>query len=226
MDVDALTEGVFYGIFICFKWSFYLNRLPKADRENKVESIRTASFAKSVAMSLTFSRLPIGFGVAWLLYQGRFTEGLGLYVLGLLTDVLDGTVARAGKCTSAQGAEWDRRLDIVFNAMSAAGYIAGAYLVWGNLHWALGPFVSMAGLVVVTRPFFQPHSAASKLRSGVIRILLPAFIAARLQWTCVDFSIIAALVAFGIPAAIHEIKLTQEEVRTGKRRWFKRPLAQ
>jgi phosphatidylglycerophosphate synthase len=181
---------------------------------------------KKIAAAFTFSRLPIGLGVALCLYWGQFTFGFGLYVLGLVTDVLDGFIARATGSASDWGGEWDRRMDIVFNATSTAGYVLGAYFVWGNLAWAFVPFVSMAGLVVVTRPFFQPHSAASKLRSGVIRCLLIGFVAARLNWTSLDVVLVVVFAIIAIPAALHELKLTREEVCMGKRRWFKSPLKQ
>lgn len=53
--------------------------------------------AKLIAVVLTLSRLGIGPAVAVLLYQGRIAWAFGLYVFGLMTDVLDGTIAQIGR---------------------------------------------------------------------------------------------------------------------------------
>ncbi len=185
----------------------------------------TPKTGQTVAAVLTLTRLPIGALVAYHLYHGNFSVGFALYTLGLITDVLDGGVARKTGGTSDAGAELDRRADIVFNLLAVTGFCAGAYLIWGNLWWAVAPFIATGGLVVVTRPFFQPHSAASKIRSGVIRLLLLAFVCAKLSWSAFDDVIFFTLIAFGIPAIMHEWDVTKKEVRSGKRRWFKRPLA-
>jgi len=185
-----------------------------------------AQHGKTVAMALTNSRLPIGMLAGTFLFLGQFSLGFTIYALGLVTDVADGWVARKTGGTSAEGAAMDRQMDIVFNLLSVAGYCAGAAFIWGDWHWALAPFVATGGLVVITRPFFQPNSAASKIRSGVIRCFLLGFICAKLPWNQLDLTTLIVLIAFGIPAIKHEWDVTKEEVRTGKRRWFKRPLLQ
>ncbi len=181
-------------------------------------------YAQKTAAFLTRSRFPLGIIAALLFCFDKFTMGLDIYALALFTDVADGYIARHYNCTSDWGREWDRRADMFMNTAVLIGYVAGAYFVWGSLWWALGPFLAAGGLMAATIPFFGRHSAASKLRSGAIRLLLLGFIAARLKWNFYDFSIALCLISFGIPAIVHEISLTIDEVRTGKRRWFKSPL--
>ena len=180
--------------------------------------------AKNVASALTLSRLPIGLVTAWLLFRGSFTAAFVVFLAGQLTDILDGVIARRFKCESTWGAEWDRRMDMALHLLTTAGYVAGALFVWGDWKIALAPFATLAWIFVVTLPFFQRHSAASKLRSGVIRFVLLGFMIVRLPDTTLNYALVLATVICSIPVVIHEIKQTIKEVATGKRRWFKSPI--
>ncbi len=177
-----------------------------------------------VANGLTVSRFPIGIAVGILLYQGCFKLAFGLYGLGLLTDVLDRMVARATDSEAEWSKPLDRRMDMCLNAFSAAGYIAGAYWVWGDLQAALALLLSAGGLFVFTLPFFERDSAASKLRSGAIRIILAGFIAWHLQPRLIDLALVLLFLAVGIPSLVFEWDETKAEIESGERRWFKSPL--
>lgn len=182
------------------------------------------TYAKKLANSLSYSRPLIGLIVAWQLFQGHFSAGFAWYLIGNITDVLDGTVARAGKCTSPEGVELDRKADAVFNTLSTAGYVMGA-MYRNELHWAIGLVAATFGLVAVTRWVFgfESNSGLSKLRSGVIRGILMSFMLVKLSWTALDLALMPALAVLAPYAAYYELKVTIEEVRLGKRRWFKSP---
>lgn len=180
--------------------------------------------AKEFARLLTLSRFPLGVIAAALLYYGKYTAGLAVYILALGTDAADGYLARKANCESNWGREWDRRADMFMNLVVTVGFIAGAYFVKKSTWWALGPLMTAGGLMLVTLPFFGRHSAASKLRSGVIRFIMLGFIFARMKWNFDAVCLLVILASFGLPAIAHEINVTKEEVRTGKRRWFKSPI--
>lgn len=179
---------------------------------------------KEIIGILTLSRIPLGMIVATLFFFGSLSDGFGFYALALMTDVLDGYLARKMKCTSDWGRVWDRLADMIMNALSFAGYVLGAFFIWGKPITAFAPLFAIGGLMLATLPFFRRHSAASKLRSGIIRFLLIGFVAANIAWTPMNIFVVIALAIFGTPAVIHELRLTLEEVRSGERRWFKSPL--
>ena len=183
-------------------------------------------FAKKVTSALTLSRLPIGLITAWLLFRGSFSAAFVVFLVGQLTDILDGVIARRFKCESTWGAEWDRRMDMTLHGLTAAGYLLGAICTWGTWSTMRGPINAAAWLLVCLMPttlLFKPHSAASKLRSGVIRFVLIGYFIERLPRTPLCIALIVVTLIASIPAVILEIKQTIDDVRTGRRRWFKSP---
>jgi len=178
---------------------------------------------KDIVSALTLSRFPLGMLAAALLFLGGLNDGFAIYAVALATDALDGPLARRFECTSDWGRDWDRRADMFLNFLAFAGYEFGAYCIWGTPWTALAPLIAIGGIMLVTLPFFRRHSAASKLRSGVIRVLLVGFVAVNMDWNPYGAFLIAFVALFGIPAMIHEFKLTADEVRAGERRWFKSP---
>jgi CDP-diacylglycerol--glycerol-3-phosphate 3-phosphatidyltransferase len=92
-----------------------------------------------LADSVTVSRVPIA--VAMLLVRRHRNAVAGLFLLGVITDVLDGPLARGLGTSSARGARLDSGADAVFAA-------ASAIIVAAEVDDAKRPLVGRAAAVV------------------------------------------------------------------------------
>jgi phosphatidylglycerophosphate synthase len=179
--------------------------------------------AAAVAIIFTCVRIPCGLVAASALYCGAFTLAFALYGIGLMTDIADGFVAREWNGTTAWGKKWDGRIDMIFNFVTALGYGSGAIWRWGSMGSAIAPFATCGLVMLGSLPWCQPHSAAAKIRSGVVRMILLTYIMVKLRWMSVDITILIALSLLSVFGVTHELKVIRDEIRNGERGKYTTP---
>jgi len=179
--------------------------------------------AARMAKRLTISRAFLGLAAGTAFAFGWFMGGLGLYVIGLLTDVLDGLVARQWNGVTAWGKSWDGIVDMLFNALSTIGFVFGAIFVWADPWAAMWLALGTAVPVAASRPWIPPGSRAAKCRSGLIRC---AIIGCALPQLPPGSQVAAAigLLPFLVVAAVYEVWVMSRDTSNGANKgWFDPP---
>ena len=141
----------------------------------------------NLAGALTLARLPLAFITAFTMHDRRLF--FGVFALAMLTDVLDGPVARWTKKSSRAGAVADGWADKIFLinyawTMQMAGLIEGWHMwVWFLRELLQGAWVPLVALDYANRrkPFPTPTRIG---KFGTVCIAL-AIGAAFLDWTMV-----------------------------------------
>lgn len=90
---------------------------------------------------LSLSRLPLAAGVVWALFADRISIGMLLFALAVLSDVLDGRLARARHQTTRLGTLLDHGADASFVTA-----VTTAAAVLGLLPGLLPPLIAIAFL--------------------------------------------------------------------------------
>jgi phosphatidylglycerophosphate synthase len=184
---------------------------------------RNAGFL--VANAITLSRLLVFAPVAiWSVVHDDQVGAFFWYSGGLLTDVLDGFIARYAHGTSEFGKRFDRLVDMAFN-VSVIATIGILAVTAGRVAGAIGLLAATFGPVLVTRLMGvkPPGSAIAKLRSGWIRVAVLGYVVLGVDWSAISGRWIAGAVVIGLfllGAAAYEIRETIREVRLGRRGWF------
>jgi phosphatidylglycerophosphate synthase len=88
---------------------------------------------------LSLSRLPLAAGVAWALLADRAVIGAALFALAVLTDIVDGRLARARGQATRLGTLLDHGADASFVTA-----VTTAAAVLGLLPWLLPPLIAVA----------------------------------------------------------------------------------
>jgi len=134
---------------------------------------------------LTWSRLLLGAGAGACFACGHFTVGAILFTIGLFTKAIDTPLAEWRKCPIPADDKLYRLVAVLFNGAAFFGLMFGlcrmAYS--DELSW-LYPILLLAingGLMSVSLlgkwiPRVRPHSTFAKLRSGIISLVIVAFV--------------------------------------------------
>jgi len=179
--------------------------------------------AETIARYLTLSRVGFGILAGSFFAFGSVLPGLVAYVVGLLTDVLDGLVARQWNGVTAWGKHWDGIIDMVFNAMSVTGFVLGAVGVWNKPILALWLTLGTAVPVVLSRPLIPPGSRAAKCRSGLIRCVILVCVLPMLS-SEQRLSVGIGLVPLLIIAGVYELSVMMKDEAEGRNSgWFGPP---
>ena len=131
--------------------------------------------ANAVTLSRGLLVLPI-FGLLW---WGRESAALGLYVVAALTDLVDGWLARFFKQSSEFGAQLDAVVDNVFS-LAILGFLAMAYPDLIARRWLAaavlfgGPVVYLGLSWLMTRRLMMFHVWSAKVGAFLLFCLWPA----------------------------------------------------
>ncbi|MBQ5935520.1 MAG: CDP-alcohol phosphatidyltransferase family protein [Bacteroidales bacterium] len=123
-----------------------------------------------------------------------------LYVLGGLSDIIDGWLARKLHAESKTGAILDSVSDIVFVACCAISLLPVLEIPMWLWIWAgvivIIKIVNQISSLVVCKRFCFPHTLANKLTGFLLFLMVPTMF-----WSMIPISIVASLATF---AAVHE----------------------
>lgn len=143
-----------------------------------------------LANLVTLSRALLIAPILWLLFEGKQTPALGLYLLAALTDAFDGWVARATGQASTFGAQLDAAVDNLFSI----GILAFLLLAWPGLWQRQGlalvvlfgaPLLYLAVSWLMRRRLMMFHFWSAKAGAFLLFCL----------WPLIAFTGIEALVA-------------------------------
>lgn len=233
VEVRRRAAGVVHGFWTGHELKYYA-RVGRQNVEifhHEVEQLRGRSpeegtsqelppllerLVRTVPDLLTASRVPLGLGAAVEAYIGETTSAFAIYLAALSTDVLDGMFARAIKHVTAKGKKYDRWADMFCNLAAGVGIAAGLGIV-EKRRIPVGALVLMLVTIALSRICIEPHSAAAKYRSGVIRVVLVGFFWWRLPSEQKVVGVIFA-VALGLIAGVYETAILEREVRVERRR--------
>ena len=129
---------------------------------------------KQIANLVTGCRIVCGIGM---MFFPVFSSGFfAAYLLGGLTDMMDGIIARKTNAVSAFGAQLDSAADLIFVILASvkllpAVELPGWILAWGLLILAIKLGNLMCGLTR-KKGWIFPHTVLNKL-TGFLLFLLP-----------------------------------------------------
>lgn len=163
---------------------------------------------------LSLVRPALGLVAAVFLLQGRAIEAVGVYAVGIITDTVDGWLARRLRGGTSWGKDLDGITDSVMNLFVFAAVIVVG--IQDQVVWFLGASVFLVLLWVGTRLFTHKHSVIAKLRSGITRGVLYLAITAILPtpWNWVGLGVGALMLALG---GTYELGVTRRDLETGRR---------
>lgn len=185
-----------------------------------------STLAVIIACGLTLSRLPLGLIAAGLIAEARYGVALRVYVAGIITDVLDGFIARQLNGETAWGKRYDGVLDTAFYWIATIGFVVGGMARGDPLVRAALPLLLVLATLAVTF-WFEPYSEFYKYRSLVNRCWVVWCILPRLAWNESDVTLVVMLGLIGLIGGIYEWRVTQEEIASGRRGrgWRRSPVA-
>jgi len=163
-----------------------------------------------MANYLTAARILCGVLILFCpMFSGRFYV---LYLIGGLTDAIDGTVARMTGTASDFGAKLDTVADLVFIPAVIVKLIAALSVPLWFLVWVGGIIcLKLTGLVlgfVRYRHFPAVHSKLNKL-CGAVVFLIPFFLSASYAWQARAFVVVAACLLASVAAVQEFIYIMQ-----------------
>ena len=128
-----------------------------------------------------------------------------LYVLGGLSDIIDGWLARKLHAESKTGAILDSVSDIVFVACCAISLLSVLEIPMWLWIWAgvivFIKIVNQVSALVIRRRFCFPHTWANKLTGILLFLSAPAVF-----WSMIPIVIVAALATFAAAQEGHFIR--------------------
>ena len=131
-----------------------------------------------------------------------------LYVLGGLSDIIDGWLARKLHAESKTGAILDSVSDIVFVACCAISLLSVLEIPMWLWIWAgvivIIKIVNQISSLVVCKRFCFPHTLANKLTGFLLFLTVPTMF-----WSMIPISIVAALATFAAVQEGHYIRTKQ-----------------
>ena len=131
-----------------------------------------------------------------------------LYVLGGLSDIIDGWLARKLHAESKNGAILDSVSDIVFVACCAVSLLPVLEIpmwlwIWAGIIVTIKIINQISALIVCKRVCF-PHTVANKLTGFLLFLTVPTMF-----WSMIPISIVAALATFAAVQEGHYIRAKQ-----------------
>jgi phosphatidylglycerophosphate synthase len=178
-----------------------------------------ATLTSLVPNALTFSRPLLAFLAMAAVIAGMATAPFWLYIVALVTDVLDGMMARALHATTQSGKEYDRWCDILANGLAGLG-IAIRSMEEGD-HTVLAFIGLMLLVMAVMRIWMRAPSLVAKARSGLFRGVLIVLYWNRLpngQGLAAGLTAVALAVIGGV----YELGVMAHEHAARRRTWFGR----
>ncbi len=131
-----------------------------------------------------------------------------LYVLGGLSDIIDGWLARKLHAESKSGAILDSVSDIVFVACCAISLLSVLEIPMWLWIWAgvivIIKIVNQISSLVVCKRFCFPHTLANKLTGFLLFLMVPTMF-----WSMIPISIVASLATFAAVQEGHYIRTKQ-----------------
>ena len=131
-----------------------------------------------------------------------------LYVLGGLSDIIDGWLARKLHAESKTGAILDSVSDIVFVACCAISLLSVLEIPMWLWIWAgvivIIKIVNQISSLVVCKRFCFPHTLANKLTGFLLFLMVPTMF-----WSMIPISIVAAIATFAAVQEGHYIRTKQ-----------------
>ena len=131
-----------------------------------------------------------------------------LYVLGGLSDIIDGWLARKLHAESKTGAILDSVSDIVFVACCAISLLPVLEIPIWLWIWAgvivIIKIVNQISSLVVCKRFCFPHTLANKLTGFLLFLMVPTMF-----WSMIPISIVAAIATFAAVQEGHYIRTKQ-----------------
>ena len=132
-----------------------------------------------------------------------------LYVLGGLSDIIDGWLARKLHAESNTGAILDSVSDIVFVACCAISLLPVLEIPMWLWIWAgvivIIKIVNQISSLVVCKRFCFPHTVANKLTGFLLFLTVPTMF-----WSMIPISIAAVLATFAAVQEGHYIRTKQD----------------
>lgn len=161
-----------------------------------------------IADILTSLRIPCGL---LMLFSPPFSRRFFIfYLLGGLTDAVDGTVARRYGSASPSGAVFDTAADIVFTAAALITILRGAVIPRRFvLPIVLIAAVKAAGILIGSvryHRFVTIHSAPNRL-TGAVLFILPLFLGSGCARQLREAALIAACIIAGAAAVLELIQI-------------------
>jgi len=123
--------------------------------------------AFAVANGLTYLRPGIGIAAGFAFGNGDVARGLFWFLLGQLTDIADGYVARKYGVESARGKDWDAMADAILNGAVGVGLITIALRPPQDI-LRIAALLGMWFVFAITRS--QLHTILDKCLSGSWRV--------------------------------------------------------
>ena len=164
--------------------------------------------------AISLSRLLWGAACGITMATGHAGVAGGLYLLGYLSDVLDGWLARRLGVASEEGTRVDGIADELFHLFVALGLLW--YAVTAPAWWVIVAVAAIFVTVRLVRRWIAVHTVLGKIVGGATRVaMLGVFVALAppsQRWWLVA----AGLVVFGTTYA-YELAVTLDEGRTGAR---------
>lgn len=129
---------------------------------------------KYIADFITFSRIP--FSIAMLFFNALSPGFFGFYLAAGITDMIDGTVARALKSESEFGSLLDTLADFVFVIAAAVKLLPVMNItrgLWiGISAVAVIKIINIISGLVMYKKIVAPHSIGNKI-TGLLLFILP-----------------------------------------------------
>jgi CDP-diacylglycerol--glycerol-3-phosphate 3-phosphatidyltransferase len=164
----------------------------------------------AVSLSRPFWGAACGVAVA----TGEAGIAGGLYLLGYLSDVLDGWLARRLGVASAAGTRIDGIADELFHLLVGLGLLW--YAVTAPAWWVLLAIIAILGAVRLVRRWIAVRTVLGKVVGGITRVAMLGVFVALAPPGQRGWLVLAGIVVFGTTYA-YELVVTLDEGRTGAR---------
>ena len=150
-----------------------------------------------LANIITFCRIPLAI---CLLFLPPFSAGyMVIYLIGGITDMVDGTVARRTGSESLSGSRLDSLADLIFLVLVLVTIIPAVDIpiwlwIWASIIVAIKVINVVSGLVIVDRLVVE-HTVMNKV-TGMLLFLLPfALLLVDIQYAAIPVCIAATFAA-------------------------------
>ena len=150
-----------------------------------------------LANIITFCRIPLAI---CLLFLPPFSAGyMAIYLIGGITDMVDGTIARRTGTESTFGSRMDSLADLVFLVLALVTIVPAVDIptwlwVWAAIIVAIKVINAISGLVITGRIVVE-HTVMNKV-TGMLLFLLPfALLLVDLEYSAIPVCIAATLAA-------------------------------
>lgn len=170
------------------------------------------------ATALTYSRPALGLASGLAMTTGNVATALLWYLVGQVTDTVDGFLARTVGVASERGKDWDAFADALLNGLFGLGLMAAAIQPPENfLVIVLVPAMGVG--FALSRS--QVHTVLDKVLSGVWRVGMYVLACSQLpREELPAFALLGA--GFGVVGGLYELRVSLYELAAGERKLFAR----